>query len=240
MRAQRRPVNNWKANTSGGGIGRISVGQPHTFTSLTGSASSNSISSDTTGASAYEIWYGESDSGKVGCLDSRTGRVLYAYNNSTATPSFLLPLSSAPGLLASLASDSLLSIYRTLPLPPSAKQTPLKGKLGVAIGGCEGGVVVGWEGEPWDGVRDERKEREEREDEEVWEGMQGTGGPGEDDDDDDESDYEGLSGEELEEDDQEDGVVVTVQDDASSEDEEEEEHVKVVAPKKKKAKGSKK
>jgi ribosome biogenesis protein NSA1 len=217
VRAQRRPVNNWKAHSSStGGISRISAGRPQ------GGREGDS------GGNGYEIWFSESDSGKVGCLDSRTGRVLYAFSSSTSTPSHLLPLSSSPALLASLSSDSLLSVYRTLPLPPNAKQTPLKGKMGVSVGGCEGGVVVGWEGEPWDGVRDERKEREEREEEEVWEGMQIEKGAVDDSDD------EGTDGEGE---DMEDGVVVTVQDDASEEEgSDEEEEEQKPKPKAKKAK----
>jgi len=119
----------------------------------------------------------------------------------------------------------------------NVKDTPHRGITAARVGGCEGGIVRGWEGDvaikrkEWE----IRKEREGEEEEIVWEGMGRIVG---EDGEEEESESEGEGVEGMEE-----GVVVTIQDDAEDgSDEEEEEHSeeeeeKVVVKKKKGGKG---
>lgn len=128
----------------------------------------------------------------------------------------MLPLSLEEKVLLSLAKDSTFSVHRSTGLGKDPKETPHRGITAARIGGCEGGIVRGWEGDvavkrkEWE----IRKEREAGEEEIVWEGMGRVVG----EDEESESEGEGVEG--MEED-----VVVTVVDDAvkASEVEEEDE-----------------
>lgn len=124
---------------------------------------------------------------QVGCLDLRTGKLLYSYSTVGATAHALLPLPASPAGsdgsnvgLASIWSDATLRLHSVRePRAESAKgnsngsKAEILGMLGgVGVGGF---VFRGWGTMPVEertGDGDEAgKGDEEDEDEEVWEGM---------------------------------------------------------------------
>lgn len=174
------------------------------------SVAPSAITSLTSGSSRQELYFGERDSGKIGCLDGRTGRVLYAFGENTSTATSLLAANADEKdrrLLMSVGKDATLTVMRTTEIDEDPKKTPLKGGVAARIGGVQGGVVRAWPGEP--ATAEVVGTNEEEDDEEVWEGMGEVGGDGRLRDEADDDD----------EDDQEDGLMVTIQDEADEESE---------------------
>ena len=151
----------------------------------------------------------------LGCMDLRTGRLLYSYPSQTATPHHLLSVPPPPGVdrnwsglklgLSSISSDSTLRLHSTYPILENQKGNVGSGSgKKVAVEGMVGGVGIGqsvFSG--WNEVADEVKAKGSRGSRSKKEDESGDEDDEEDSDLDDEEVWDDLAEVEDESDDEE-------------------------------------